>query len=157
VESVIDDRGEETPLPPPPSRKVVEPTTAHQVLRMMEGVTTSEEGTAGNVNVPGYVVGGKTGTANRVDDTCGCYRGYTSSFIGVAPAKDPKVVTAVIIQDPKGAYMGSSNGVPVFNEVMAAALQTVGAPPDTVVDEPLPVFATSNPDKAATMRAAEGR
>ena len=58
---------------------------------MMERVVSSD-GTAPNAAIPGYRVGGKTGTAQRVDPACGCYRGYTASFIGTAPADHPRVV-----------------------------------------------------------------
>ncbi|MCB0914749.1 MAG: penicillin-binding protein 2 [Actinobacteria bacterium] len=144
VESTIDPDGEETPAEPAAATKVVEPETAEAVLKMMEGVV-SPEGTANNAAIPGYRVGGKTGTANRIDDSCGCYRDYTASFIGVAPADDPELVAAVIVQDPKGTYMGSSNGAPVFKEVMTAALISLGIPP-TNDDEPLlPIFVGEQP------------
>ena len=144
VESVIGADGEEVPIEGPETTKVVEPETADAVLKMMEGVV-SPDGTASNAAIPGYRVGGKTGTANRIDDSCGCYRGYTASFIGVAPADDPELVAAVIVQDPKGTYMGSSNGAPVFKEVMTAALISLGIPP-TNNDEPLlPIFVGEDP------------
>lgn len=140
IAATIDDNGKESPAPASPNTKVVEPETAKKVLKMMEGVV-SEEGTANNAQIPGYKIGGKTGTANRVDDSCGCYKGYTSSFIGVVPADDPQLVAAVIVQDPQGAYMGSDNGVPVFKELMVAALQSRGIPPTGSTDPLLPVYA----------------
>ena len=107
-------------------------------------------GTAKGNDVPGYLLGGKTGTANRVDDSCGCYKGYTSSFIGVVPADDPQLVAAVIVQDPQGAYMGSDNGVPVFKELMTAALQARGVAPTGNTDPLLPVYADTAKTDAAT-------
>ena len=149
IAATIDDNGKEVPAAEPPTTKVVEPETAKKVLKMMEGVV-SEEGTANNANIPGYKVGGKTGTANRVDDSCGCYKGYTSSFIGVVPADDPQLVAAVIVQDPQGAYMGSDNGVPVFKELMTAALQARGVAPTGNTDPLLPVYADTAKTDAAT-------
>jgi cell division protein FtsI (penicillin-binding protein 3) len=144
VESIIEGDGDEIVVENDETTRVVEPETANAVLKMMEGVV-SPDGTAANAAIPGYRVGGKTGTANRIDDSCGCYRGYTASFIGVAPADDPELVAAVIVQDPKGTYMGSANGAPVFREVMTAALISLGIPP-TGNDEPLlPIFVDDQP------------
>ena len=72
---------------------------------------------------------GKTGTAQRFDPGCGCYRGYTASFIGMAPADDPQLIVAVTLQRPvKGHYGGSLAG-PVFKQIMSYALQKLQIPP----------------------------
>lgn len=148
IESVIDADGNETAADAPEVTEVVEPETAETVMKMMEGVL-GDDGTAKNAAIPGYRVAGKTGTANRIDDSCGCYKGYTASFIGVAPADDPELVAAVIVQDPKGAYMGSSNGAPVFKEVMTAALISLGIPPTGNDEPPLPVWSDELPAGAS--------
>ncbi|NCV80228.1 MAG: penicillin-binding protein 2, partial [Actinobacteria bacterium] len=71
----------------------------------------------------------------RIDDTCGCYRGYTASFIGFAPADKPAYVISVTIQDPKGLHWGGALGGPVFKKVMSFVLQSKGiAPTGTTVD-----------------------
>ena len=90
---------------------------------------SSDLGTAPKAAIPGYRVAGKTGTAQRIDDSCGCYRGYTASFIGFAPADKPAFVISVIIQDPKGIHWGGWLGGPVFKTVMSFALQTEHIPP----------------------------
>lgn len=144
VEATIDPDGRENPAAEPETTQVVSEKTADEVLHMMEGVV-SEDGTAKDINIPGYRVAGKTGTANRIDDSCGCYRSYTSSFIGVAPADDPELVVAVILQDPKTDYRGSVNGVPVFNEVMSSALQMRQIPPTGVEEPLLPIYAPGSP------------
>ena len=95
---------------------------------MLESVV-SAEGTAPGAAIPGYRVAGKTGTAWRVDDSCGCYRGYTASFIGFAPADNPAYVISVIIQDPKGIHYGGLLGGPVFKRVMTFVLQKEHVPP----------------------------
>ena len=84
----------------PTHTRVVSAQTARTVRLMLETVT-GDGGTAPLAAIPGYRVGGKTGTAQRFDPTCGCYRGYTMSFIGLAPADDPGVVVAVTLQAPK--------------------------------------------------------
>jgi cell division protein FtsI (penicillin-binding protein 3) len=105
------------------NERVVSAKTAKQLRLMMESVV-SEKGTAPSAAIPGYRVAGKTGTAERYDTECGCYSGYTASFIGFAPADAPKYVVSVTIQDPKGAYYGGSLGGPVFKKVMTFALQS---------------------------------
>ena len=70
------------------------------------------------------------GTANRVDPSCSCYRGYTASFIGFAPADAPRLVISVTLQNPKGdVHFGGLLGGPVFKSVMSFALQTLDVPP----------------------------
>ncbi len=108
--------------------RVVSPETAKTLRRMLEGVV-SAEGTAPEAKIPGYRVAGKTGTAQRFDPGCGCYRGYTASFIGMAPADDPQLIVAVTLQRPvKGHYGGSLAG-PVFKQIMSYALQKLQIPP----------------------------
>lgn len=105
------------------SERVVSAETARAVRIMMESVV-SGQGTAPSAAIPGYRVAGKTGTAERYDTECGCYSGYTASFIGFAPADAPRYVISVTIQDPKGIYYGGSLGGPVFKQVMTFVLQS---------------------------------
>jgi len=90
---------------------------------MMESVV-SANGTAPSAAIDGYRVAGKTGTAMRIDDKCGCYRGYTASFIGFAPADKPAYVISVTIQNPKGQHYGGTLAGPVFKKVMTFVLQS---------------------------------
>jgi cell division protein FtsI (penicillin-binding protein 3) len=108
--------------------RVVSPKTAAALRLMLEGVV-SADGTAPEAKIPGYRVAGKTGTAQRFDPTCGCYRGYTGSFIGMAPADDPQLVVAVTLQRPVRGYYGGTVAAPVFREVMTYALQKLQIPP----------------------------
>jgi cell division protein FtsI (penicillin-binding protein 3) len=64
-----------------------------------------------------------------VDEACGCYRGYTASFIGFAPADKPAVVVSVTLQDPKNGHYGGLLGGPVFKRVTSFALQSMQVPP----------------------------
>jgi cell division protein FtsI (penicillin-binding protein 3) len=122
---------------PSHEERVVSKETADQVLQMMERVV-SKEGTAPGAAIPGYRVAGKTGTAERVDPACGCYRGYTASFVGAAPADDPKVVVGVWLDNPRGMHYGGVLGGPVFTEVTKAALAKLGVAPSGSAPSTLP-------------------
>jgi cell division protein FtsI (penicillin-binding protein 3) len=130
ITGTTDADGNVSPAPAPARRRVISQRTAKDITRMLEGVTT-KEGTAPAALVPGYRVAGKTGTAERVNPSCGCYRngGYTASFAGFAPADDPRLVVQVVLQDPKGSYYGGEVAAPVFRDVMSFALQTRKVPP----------------------------
>ena len=130
VAGISDAAGRFTPSSQQKSIKVISPATAEQVRLMMESVV-SASGTAPSAAIPGYRVAGKTGTAQRIDDSCGCYHGYTASFIGFAPADKPAYVVSVIIQDPKGIHWGGLLGGPVFKKVMSFVLQSQHVPPTT--------------------------
>lgn len=138
VSGTVADDGTVTPTPAPERHRAVRPTTARQVARMMESVV-AEDGTAPDAAIRGYNVAGKTGTAQRVDPSCGCYRGYTVSFGGFAPADDPRFVVYVAIQNPAdhSAGGGSTTG-PVFRDVMREALSKYGVPPTGVKTRPYP-------------------
>ena len=128
IAGVSDAAGRYTPANKQKSLRVVSASTAQQMRLMMESVV-SASGTAPSAAIPGYRVAGKTGTAQRVDDSCGCYRGYTASFIGFAPADKPEFVVSVTIQDPKGIHWGGYLGGPVFKKVMSFVLKDQHIPP----------------------------
>src|SRR5690606_9483556 len=114
----------------PKRTRVISREAASTVARMMEQVVTGEDPLAPKAAIPGYRVAGKTGTAQRVDPACGCYRGYTASFGGFAPADKPRFVVYVAIHDPKGGdNSGSGLAAPVFRDIMAFTLQKYGVPP----------------------------
>ena len=123
-----DSSGNYTPSATRESVRVISTETASKMRLMMESVV-SANGTAPSAAISGYRVAGKTGTAQRIDDTCGCYRGYTASFIGFAPADKPAYVISVTIQDPKGMHWGGYLGGPVFKKVMSFVLQSKGIAP----------------------------
>lgn len=128
VAGTTDGNGTFHASPATPGIRVVSAQTARTMRQMMEGVVV-EGGTAVKAAVPGYRVAGKTGTANRIDDSCGCYRGYTASFIGMAPADDPALVVAVIVQNPIKGHYGGEVAAPVFQKFMTYALAQQGVPP----------------------------
>ena len=123
IAGTTDASGKYTASIPRTNERVISAETAKQLRIMMESVV-SGQGTAPSAAIPGYRVAGKTGTANRYNTDCGCYSGYTASFIGFAPADNPKYVINVTIQDPKGAHFGGSLAGPVFKKVMTFVLQS---------------------------------
>jgi cell division protein FtsI (penicillin-binding protein 3) len=105
---------------------------------MLEQVT-GPGGTAPNVQIGGYRVAGKTGTAQFADSECKCYRGYTASFAGFAPADDPRIVVSVTLQKPVNGHYGGMLGGPVFVDVMTFALRTMGIRPTGAKPARLPL------------------
>jgi cell division protein FtsI (penicillin-binding protein 3) len=91
-------------------------------------------GTAPKAQVPGYRVAGKTGTAHKLEGR-GYTNKYVSSFVGFAPASAPRLIVAVMIDEPStGVHYGGEVAAPVFSAVMGSALRTLGAPPDAPGD-----------------------
>jgi cell division protein FtsI (penicillin-binding protein 3) len=130
---VVDESGKYTPAKPNESVKVLSPETAINLRAMMESVV-SKDGTAPTAAIPGYRVAGKTGTAMRYNSACSCYSGYTASFIGFAPADQPKYVVSVTIQDPKGMNWGGVLAGTVFKKVMSFVLQNERIKPTPTAD-----------------------
>jgi cell division protein FtsI (penicillin-binding protein 3) len=112
------------------SRHVMKAATAQQLLQMMTEVV-GPEGTAQQAAVAGYRVAGKTGTAKKSID--GGYQkdDYVSVFAGIAPASNPRLVMAVMIDEPtQNGYYGGVVAAPVFQEVISNALRILDIPPD---------------------------
>lgn len=127
---VVDESGKYTPSKANESVRVLSSQTASDMRAMMESVVSSN-GTAPTAAISGYRIAGKTGTANRFSTACKCYSGYTASFIGFAPADQPKYVISVTIQDPKGMHWGGVLAGPVFKKVMSFVLQSERVQPTT--------------------------
>lgn len=116
--------------------RVMSATAAKQVLAMLE-LVTQNGGTAPMARVAGYRVAGKTGTAHKFRLQGGGYEPnkYISSFVGLAPASNPRLVVAVMIDEPSGHdYYGGLVAAPVFSKVMAGSLRFLAVPPDTSFD-----------------------
>ncbi|MDD5390546.1 MAG: penicillin-binding protein 2 [Gallionellaceae bacterium] len=116
--------------------RVMSADAANKVLAMLE-LVTQNGGTAPMARVAGYRVGGKTGTAHKFKLSGGGYESdkYVSSFVGLAPASNPRLVVAVMIDEPGGHdYYGGLVAAPVFSRVMAGALRFMAVPPDTRFD-----------------------
>ncbi len=119
--------------------RVVSARTAKQLREMMEGVVGAD-GTAEKASIEGYRVAGKTGTAQAFSAKCSCYSGYTASFVGMAPADNPRLVVAVFIQQPVNGHFGGSVAAPVFKELMTYALQQEGIAPTGTKAPKVPVY-----------------
>jgi cell division protein FtsI (penicillin-binding protein 3) len=130
LEGTVDSSGAVIPAKPPARVRVISAPVARQMREMLQSVTT-EEGTAPEAQISGYQVAGKTGTANQENAATGTYTGggYVSSFIGMVPAKHPRLVCEVVLEKPKGNHFGGSVAGPVFRKVMSFALQSLGIPP----------------------------
>jgi cell division protein FtsI (penicillin-binding protein 3) len=132
--------GDEIPLSfqrvdePPVGQRVISEKTAREMRAMLETVA-SPTGTAPKAQVPGYRVGGKTGTAYKV--VGGVYAKpyrYVATFAGFAPASNPRLIIAVMLDEPGGVlHFGGDVAAPVFSEVAANALRSMNIAPDSTV------------------------
>jgi cell division protein FtsI (penicillin-binding protein 3) len=118
------------PAPATRGRRIISTRVAAQLRTMLEGVF-APGGTASEVSIPGYVLAGKTGTANKIDPVTHEYSKarYVASFMGFAPAKNPKLLVAVMADEPQGAIYGGTVAAPAFGEIMSFALQYLKIPP----------------------------
>ncbi len=113
----------------PKGRRVITPEVAAEVREMLEGVLAAG-GTASEVSVPGYTLAGKTGTAQVAENGTYSETKYVASFIGFAPAQDPQLLVAVIVDQPQGEIYGGSVAAPAFGKIAAFALPYLGVPPE---------------------------
>ncbi len=109
--------------------QVISASTARAVRAMLE-LAVQPGGTAPRAQVAGYRVAGKTGTAHKLDHGRYAPNKYVSSFVGFAPASDPRIIIAVMIDEPTGQYYGGAVAAPVFHEVAAATLRALSVAPD---------------------------
>ena len=118
---------------PPVPQRVISERTAQQMRVMMEKVV-GPGGTAPLAQVRGYRVAGKTGTAHKLEG--GRYvNKYVASFVGFAPISDPRIIIAVMVDEPTtGGHFGGQVAAPVFSNVAASALRAMNVPPDASVE-----------------------
>lgn len=130
--------------PPAPGRRLFSGKTAQAVRAMLETVV-QPGGTAPLAHIPGYRVAGKTGTAHKIEN--GRYvNKYVASFVGFAPVSKPRLVIAVMVDEPSnGKYYGGEVAAPVFAQVMAGSLRTLGVASDAPLTPlaPLPTDSES--------------
>jgi len=118
---------------PVAGRPVISARTARAVRHMLE-LATQPGGTAPKAQVAGYRVAGKTGTARKLEGHAYTAK-YVASFVGFAPASDPRLIVAVMLDEPSGgSYYGGDVAGPVFSDVTGAALRLLGVPTDAPVD-----------------------
>jgi cell division protein FtsI (penicillin-binding protein 3) len=119
------------PVAAPAGHRVISTSTATEVREMLKGVL-APGGTASEVSVPGYVLAGKTGTANKIDPATGEYSetAFVASFVGFAPASDPKLLCAVVVNEPQDdSIYGGVVAAPAFGQIMEFALPYLNIPP----------------------------
>jgi cell division protein FtsI (penicillin-binding protein 3) len=118
---IVEDVGARTAAKPK-GHRIMSEATAASVRRMLEGVF-GPGGTASGADIDGYVMGGKTGTAEKPDETGGYSKTkFVSSFVGFAPARRPKLLVAVMVDEPQGDIYGGTVAAPAFKEITSFAL-----------------------------------
>jgi cell division protein FtsI (penicillin-binding protein 3) len=119
----------DTRTPAPDGERVISKQTAAELTQMLEGVL-APGGTASEVSVPGYTLAGKTGTAEVAVDGGYSKTKYVASFVGFAPAQNPQLLVAVVVDQPQGSYYGGEVAAPAFGEIAKFALPYLEIPPD---------------------------
>ncbi len=114
--------------------QVIDKQISATVLQMLRAVVEEEGGGGARAKVPGYHVGGKSGTAKKISGTGGYTKdAYRSFFAGVAPLSNPRIAAVVVVDEPsKGQYYGGLVAAPVFGKVMARALRLMNVAPDNL-------------------------
>lgn len=116
-----------------PGVRVMDPQHAHEVLHMLH-LVTGPGGTAPKAQTMGYSVGGKTGTAHKQEGKGYADKKYRGFFVGIAPVDNPRIVVAVMIDEPSnGRYFGGDVAAPVFSETVQQTLRMLGVQPDMAV------------------------
>jgi cell division protein FtsI (penicillin-binding protein 3) len=130
----------EQAAPDEPGRRVISKETSSIVRGMLQSVV--DEGTGHLAQIPGYTVAGKTGTAQKVDPETGLYGNeYVTSFIGFAPAEDPKYLALIVVDEPQKDLFGEVVAAPAFQDVMGFTLGYFNVPlnrESTKADPPPP-------------------
>lgn len=130
VLGTVGDDGRLSPVRGSDEERVISADTAADVRSMLEEAVHGEHGTGGMAQIEGYRIAGKTGTARKPKEGAAGYSDqYFATFVGMAPADDPQVVVAVMIDEPWPFYGGLA-AAPVFAEVMEAALLALRVPPE---------------------------
>jgi cell division protein FtsI/penicillin-binding protein 2 len=111
----------------PKGKQVVRPEVAAEIREMLEGVLAAG-GTASEISVPGYTLAGKTGTAQVAENGGYSETKFVASFIGFAPAQNPQLLAAVIVDQPQGEIYGGSVAAPAFGQIAEFALPYLGVP-----------------------------
>ncbi|MBA2513994.1 MAG: penicillin-binding protein 2 [Solirubrobacterales bacterium] len=118
------------PTPKPRGRRVLKPATSAALRRMLEGVV-GPGGTASGAKIPGYLLAGKTGTANKVDPIYGGYSDtkYVGSFVGFATATHPRLLVTVMVDEPQNEIYGGLVAAPAWRDITSFSLNYLRIPP----------------------------
>ncbi|MFP5282648.1 MAG: peptidoglycan D,D-transpeptidase FtsI family protein [Actinomycetes bacterium] len=137
VKAATTSDGQVAAVPRQPARQVVSPQTSAQVRDLMRAVVDSPNGQR-NLALEGYSSGGKTGTAERADPDCGCYKGYVTSYVSFAPLNDPEILTYVVVSNPRRGDTGTSVSAPAVRDIMQFALPRYSVEPTAKKTKPRP-------------------
>jgi len=116
------------PVALPAGRRILSPSVALELREMLRGVF-ADGGTASGAAIPGYDLAGKTGTANIAIDGHYSASEFVASFIGMVPTVDPKLVVAVVVDQPQGSIYGGSVAAPAFQKIVGWAVPYLGISP----------------------------
>jgi len=112
----------------PPGHRIISAATASELRDMLRGVF-ADGGTASGAEISGYDMAGKTGTANIAIDGHYSDSAYVASFIGMVPTDHPRLVVAVVVNQPQGSIFGGSVAAPAFQQIVGWAVPYLGLPP----------------------------
>ncbi len=131
VRAVLDHDGNEVPLERTEPERLIRTATADTVLEMLEEVVHSKKGTGKNARIDGYRVAGKTSTAQKASKSGGYAEDeYFASFVGAIPARDPRVVILVSVDNPVGGHYGNEVAAPTFARLAERVMLHLGVPRD---------------------------
>jgi cell division protein FtsI (penicillin-binding protein 3) len=137
-------------------RRVVSAKTAHTVTALLRRVVEERGGTGTRAKLDDFPVAGKTGTAQKVDQTTGAYSSKRiASFAGFVPADAPRAVIVVVIDEPRTNSYGGVVAAPVFREIAAAVLGRLGVVPPARPDDDEPLRAAALPARRTAARARD--
>jgi cell division protein FtsI (penicillin-binding protein 3) len=158
VERILDDSGREVQkFEPQAVRRVISEDTARKVTRMMEGVTGAG-GTGTNAAIDGFLVAGKTGTAQKADPVTHGYSATrrTASFIGFVPADKPKLTILVVVDEPKTSQYGGVVAAPAFRAIAVNALAYLKITPKGEGGKTTRTIEAQSPPPPKTVAVSEG-
>lgn len=137
LKSGTDGSGKPVALNKSQPRRIISDSASTALRDLMEAVVVSENGQR-NLKLDAYQSGGKTGTAQRSDPGCRCYRGYVTSFVGFAPLDDPQLLTYVVLSNPRKGDTGSVVAAPAYRDIMEFALPRYSVAPNAKDHKPRP-------------------
>jgi cell division protein FtsI (penicillin-binding protein 3) len=141
----------------PKGTQVISAKTAIQMREMLETVTQTG-GTATNAQTLGYRVGGKTGTAHKVEGKGYASNKYRGFFVGLAPMSAPRIVVAVMVDEPRaGGYYGGVVAAPAFSNIVAGTLRSMSVLPDAAIKQMVDKDLQMTPVNSSTQKVSLSR
>ena len=137
IKNLTDSTGKPVPVSKGQPRQIISESASAALRDLMQAVVDSENGQI-SLKLDAYRSGGKTGTAQRADPSCKCYRGYVTSYVGFAPLNDPQLLTYVVLSNPRNGDTGSTVAAPAYRDIMEFALPRYSIAPDAKKSKPRP-------------------